>query len=379
MGVATATFQYPNGSPVASGLYQFKLSSDAIEFSATSVCIVPPVIKGVLDTNGNLTSTFAFNDVLSTTAGVNTTYQLTVKDIGGGQVWNESYYLTGTAANLNLIPPGGSGPPLLTVTATTTIGLPTAQIGDTIRWNTSGDGSWDAVNGAIKTGLIYALVNNTSLQLLNSGFSSNLTTWSNTQTRVFPTANDSGGYQQNSGTSAFALSALGWTEGAGTTQGQYGYGISYRWTFKFAAGNTTNVRYWFGLCVYNGATGSGNDTVSPNTSSRFAQDNDNGTVIGFRFSAGTDTNWQGVTQVTPGTTQTLVNTGVAIDTNPHTFEFTYNSTTVNFYIDRVLVGSSITNLPAASTIYVIQFLSGDNKNTANEVSGTTYHVLYSIK
>lgn len=121
MGVATGTFQYPNGSPVASGLYQWKLSSDAIEFSGTSACIVPPVVRGNLDSSGNLTTTFAFNDVLSTTAGAVTTYQLTVKDIGGGQVWNENYYLTGTAANLNLIAPGGSAPPFVTVTATVSV------------------------------------------------------------------------------------------------------------------------------------------------------------------------------------------------------------------------------------------------------------------
>jgi hypothetical protein len=121
VGIATATFQYPNGSPVASGQYQWKLSSDAIEFSSTSACIVPPVIYGNLDVNGNMTSTFAFNDVLSTTAGLSTTYQLTVKSNAGNQVWNENYYLTGTAANLNIIPPGGSGGPPITVTATTTI------------------------------------------------------------------------------------------------------------------------------------------------------------------------------------------------------------------------------------------------------------------
>lgn len=118
MGVVTGTFQYPNGSPVANGLAQFKLSSDAIEFSGTSACIVPPIIKSNLDANGNVTATFAFNDVLSTTAGAVTTYQLTVKDNGGGQVWNENYYFTGTAANLNLIPPGASGPPVVTVTTT---------------------------------------------------------------------------------------------------------------------------------------------------------------------------------------------------------------------------------------------------------------------
>jgi hypothetical protein len=111
MGVVTGTFLYPNGSPVASGLFQWKLSSDAIQ-STTANCIAPPLILGNLDPTGHMTATFVFNDDLFTTFGANTTYQLTVKDLHGGQVWNESYYLTGSAINLNLYPPAGnpSGP-----------------------------------------------------------------------------------------------------------------------------------------------------------------------------------------------------------------------------------------------------------------------------
>jgi hypothetical protein len=107
MGVCTGTFQLPNGSAVANGLYQWKLSQDALEMSVA--CICPPLFTGQLDTNGNLTATFLFNDVLLTSGGSTTTYQLTLKSSGGGQVWNEQYYLTGTAVNLNTYPPGGSG------------------------------------------------------------------------------------------------------------------------------------------------------------------------------------------------------------------------------------------------------------------------------
>jgi len=108
VGVATGTFQFPNSSPVANGLWQWKLNTDAIQ-SSTANCIVPPLIKGNLDSSGNMTATFVFNDDLLTSGGANTTYQLTVKDVHGGQVWNESYYLTGTAANINAYPPAGSG------------------------------------------------------------------------------------------------------------------------------------------------------------------------------------------------------------------------------------------------------------------------------
>jgi hypothetical protein len=64
-----------------------------------------------------MTATFLFSDVLSTACGASTNYQLTVKGSGGGQVWNEMYYLTGTAANLNvLLPSCGPGAGGMTVT-----------------------------------------------------------------------------------------------------------------------------------------------------------------------------------------------------------------------------------------------------------------------
>lgn len=104
MGVVTGTFQTPAGSPIASGLFQWKLNQDAILLSTAAIC--PVIISGYLDGSGNMTATFAFNDVITTAGGTNTTYQLTIKDAFGGQVWNENYYLTGAAANVNLVGPG---------------------------------------------------------------------------------------------------------------------------------------------------------------------------------------------------------------------------------------------------------------------------------
>jgi len=105
-GTVTATFKYPTGSPVANGIYQFKLASDAIEFSVA--CTAPQLVSGNLDANGNMNATLVFNDQLLTLFGYSTNYQLTVKGLDGGQVWNETYYLTGTAMNLNLVPPSGA-------------------------------------------------------------------------------------------------------------------------------------------------------------------------------------------------------------------------------------------------------------------------------
>lgn len=120
MGVCTGKFQYANGSPVANGLYQFKLSQDAIQVN--TACIAPALISGNLDSSGNMTATFLFNDVLSTSAGATTAYQLTVKSSGGSQVWNENYYFTGTSANVNLILPSGTPSTFLVGVATTSLG-----------------------------------------------------------------------------------------------------------------------------------------------------------------------------------------------------------------------------------------------------------------
>jgi hypothetical protein len=104
-GTVTGTFQFPTGTPVANGKYQFKLSADAVKISVA--CNVPTLVSGTLDANGNLNTSLTFNDELQTVFGLTTTYQLTIKDVAGRQVWNEKYYLTGTAANLNTITPTG--------------------------------------------------------------------------------------------------------------------------------------------------------------------------------------------------------------------------------------------------------------------------------
>jgi hypothetical protein len=104
-GNVTGQFILPNGTPVANGTYQFSLNAAA---AGTAVCVAPTLIAGQLDTAGNLDATLFFNDELNTFFGYNTFYQLTVKDVTGKQVWNNKYYLTGTAANLNLIAPLGN-------------------------------------------------------------------------------------------------------------------------------------------------------------------------------------------------------------------------------------------------------------------------------
>ena len=72
-------------------------------------------------------------------------------------------------------------------------------------------------------------------------------------------------------------------------------------------------------------------------------------VIGFRAIAGTDTNYKCIT--CDGTTQHLTDSGVAVDTNPHSFLIVPNGgTSIDFYIDGVKVVSGETNnLPLKTT------------------------------
>lgn len=450
MGVVTGIFQYANGSPVANGSYQWKLNSDAVEISTS--CIVPTIVRGTLDPSGNLTTTFAFNDVLSTTGGANTCYQLTVKDAGGGQCWNEFYFLTGTAANLTLIPPVGTGCPgqsasqtvlvletngvynsnqallnlqqgsgitLTNVAGTTTIVasstallletnaatnssqtllnlvngnnitmtnaagattinaagtgfLPAAQLGDTIRWNVNGDTAWDAVNYVSKMSVIAPFGGSLVQYGAHGAGSFNVT---GTGAVINPTTIDSPATSASSGATASAQTVIGATESSPANSGQGGFQAFYRWTHRWAAGNTSSVRYYMGITQL--LSGSYGPPVSGSTA--FATDTPNQPFVGFRFSATTDTAWQAVTVKNTSGNTTVSTTAIAIDTNIHNFEILWNGTAYLFWIDNSQVASISTNLPTPTASGTIMFWSGDNKNSATAISGNFYHMMQSLK
>jgi hypothetical protein len=98
--------------------------------------------------------------------------------------------------------------------------------------------------------------------------------------------------------------------------------------------------------------------------------------VGFRYSGGTDSFWQAVTN--DGTSQTTVATTVAIDTNPHTFEIVWTGSSYIFIIDRVVVATISTTIPAANLTGAVMFWTGDNKNTNTAVSGTFYHMIETL-
>lgn len=74
------------------------------------------------------------------------------------------------------------------------------------------------------------------------------------------------------------------------------------------------------------------------------------------------TNWQAVT--VQGSTSTVADTGIALDTNFHNFRLVVNgNTNAQFYIDGVLVATNSTNLPvsngqAVGIVFSIQKVGG---------------------
>jgi hypothetical protein len=175
---------------------------------------------------------------------------------------------------------------------------------------------------------------------------------------------------------------IGMDVGAGANYGDWGFGGFYRITFSWAAGNTTNVRYWLGMTAFNVA-GAGCSTAPPRSTTCFATNTPNTSALAFRYSAGTDTHWQAVS-INAGTA-TVVDTGVTPNTSPHLFEIAAAATGsgYNYYIDGVLVGVITTNLPSvtagASNTQTILFWAGDNENTATAISGTSYWTSMSEK
>jgi hypothetical protein len=275
----------------------------------------------------------------------------------------------------------GTGISLANVTGTTMVtnsapALPSAQIGDVARFNVNGDSLWDSVNFATKAVTIFANYAQGDLEAYGAT-KNNPTVNSPSHGTVAPTATDSGAYNQSAPATASTSTVLGFTEGANPNFGGYGFGAFYRWSLRYALGVTTNARFWLGITAYN-TSGGGTEGQDPKASASFATNTPNRSTIAFRYSAGTDTTWKATTQVTGGS-QTVVDTTVAVDTNPHNFEFTYDGTTVRFYIDTVLRASITTNIPAANANPFMQIAVVDNQNTNNAVSATIYHGFLSLK
>ena len=102
---------------------------------------------------------------------------------------------------------------------------------------------------------------------------------------------------------------------------------------RVALSQTTTIRAWIGMSV--------------NYQSTLQADIPACALAMFRYSthAG-DSTWKAITQTASGAAQTVTDTGVAVDTNFHTFAIVPTAAGIQkFYIDGILVASISTTLP----------------------------------
>jgi hypothetical protein len=82
------------------GSVKFELSNEGN--NGVSACFVPVPVSFPV-TSGTLTAVIVFNDKIVPTGS---TYQISVKDLKGHQLFNGIYTLVGSFVNLTGIPPG---------------------------------------------------------------------------------------------------------------------------------------------------------------------------------------------------------------------------------------------------------------------------------
>lgn len=162
--------------------------------------------------------------------------------------------------------------------------------------------------------------------------------------------------------SASTNTVIGLRGPASTVTGVYQVTTILDYTMVVRFNQTSNVRYWWGLSCSSG----------PGGSATFASDTPNTGYAAFRFSAGTDTNIKAACGPNPNSSslQTIVDTGVAFDTNVHKYRIVPYASGFKFYIDDVQVADITTNVMSRSdgANRPCNFAVGDNKNTATAIS-----------
>lgn len=129
------------------------------------------------------------------------------------------------------------------------------------------------------------------------------------------------------------------------------YGCNQSSHFPYTLGNTkwyrsrsgitsaANVRFWCGLSDWTNLVG---------TPANWNTDTPSQNIVGFRYSTNaSDVNYKAYCS-TSSSANTVVDTGVAANTAIHVFEFYYDGSKVNFFIDGNAVATINTHLPSAS-------------------------------
>jgi hypothetical protein len=370
----TGTLQGPNGLPAANQLISLTpsqmmfvagLGSNGCDGNIIAINGVSLICGDLINFN-NTTPVAPTNGINVTwaTSKSGTTDSVSAAIVGDG---NSAHALCGN---------GVFG----TCTGGTFPGSP--LVGDILRYNVNGDSAWDAVNYAQIFQGVYPALGGAAVVVVGP-LSSGSATQSNAHADVLATATLGPG-ETYSGTGTASLNTLiGVKTGENGNNSMGPITAFYRYSVRLSLGETTNSRFWIGLGDWTSSGGTGNNGTAIFGTTAYAADSPNKSTIGFRYSSGTDTNWQAVV-ATAGGSQTTVDTGVAADTAVHLFEIAPNAagTSLFFLIDRTVVATISTNIPPVGNggnSVMTLFWTGDNKNTNNAISATFYSMQMSLK
>lgn len=260
--------------------------------------------------------------------------------------------------------------------------------GDILRFNVLGDGAWDAVGYPQTYDQVFACSTNVSCAVGMAAGTAPTGCCSESVAGQNPTASApflTTTYSAAASGSTSTVIGLQHAENGNT--GSWFVRGFWKMTHKLSITAVANNRYWWGLGVWNNGSSLGSNGTNVLGTTVFASDTPNHTFIGWRWSASTDTNFKAVVIQAGASPSTVVlDTGVAGDSNLHTFDVALDSgnTTFSFYIDGKVVGttpaSGITFSPAsAGDALATMFFTGDNKNTATAVSVTFGNMAISIR
>jgi hypothetical protein len=144
-------------------------------------------------------------------------------------------------------------------------------------------------------------------------------------------------------------------------------GVLKRFKCRVGLSRATNIRYWIGLGTFSSSTLNGDEA-------NWKSDTPNRNFVGFRFDSATDSGYiQRVAQTGSGS-QTIHATSISADSNVHVFEFYYDGTYVQYFIDNVNVGTETGADVPATNVGMDVCITGDNLSTASAFTETFDYV-----
>ena len=385
-------FQDGEGNPLALGYLTMKLNQDASVSGVGNICSgIEITIQ--LDVNGNVVTSPA-QSVWANTGGVlapiNTFYKVTGYTAAGQRAWGLNNQQVAAGATFNLsswvpnsviswFPTIGATPLAVEVrgaafSSTTLLNFESSDSSVTITDEGSGllnfqsagntkpyptggalglwPGNWIGWNAAGVLGGTFTSGAELGMAVVSTGSNGGNISPTATQPMAYP----------------IILADIGLTNSYSVSDQNHNItlGILTDWFTKVLIVGNTYTRFWFGVSDFTYTSAEpvlNSDTPAAN-------------IVGFRWSAGTDINIKAVCQ-TDATHHTIVDTGVTPDlSTPQVLEIvpTSNGTVITFYINRVLVATISTNVPA-TTVTMGSLSAGDGQaNGSSNGQWNTYYM-----